>query len=112
MHQIGNYRAVSNRPRTGVTSRRVVLRGGRASITWAYHTAAVLRTWTLRRGEDRKSWILNAGIDRADPFQLKQSPLLFTAPRKGRIGLFCFPVKSVNVVGRESLSAVLGPPEY
>lgn len=110
-HLIGAYRAVPDRPKPGLTTRRVVLRGTRASITWAYHTAAVLRTWTLHRAEDRKSWILRAGIDRADPFQLRQRPLLFTASRKGRIGYFCFPVKSVNVE-RESLVATLGPPEY
>lgn len=110
-HLIGAYRQVANRPQPGIATRRVVLRGARASITWAYHTAAVLRTWTLRRGEDAKSWTLRAGIDRADPFQLRQRPLLFTASRKGRIGYFCFPVKSV-AVERESLTAILGPPEY
>jgi len=89
--------------------RSVTLRGETAArLSWGYQTAAVLRTWRLSKSE-KGDWTLTAGIDRADPFRLQQTPLLFTAPRPG--GLFCFPVKAITL-GKESLVASLGPPEH
>jgi hypothetical protein len=79
-----------------------------ARLSWGYQTAAVLRRWTLTKS-DKDEWTLTAGIDRADPFRLQQTPLQFTAPRPG--GFFCFPVREVTL-GKESLIASLGPPEH
>lgn len=86
---------------------RLTIRGARASMTWGYHTAATMRAWSVTRTKD--GWALQAGIDRADRFLLGRKPLIFTAPRRG--GFFCFPVKAVTV-GREALTATLGPPEH
>jgi hypothetical protein len=86
--------------------RSVTLRGASASIVWGYHTAAHLRGWMVTKADGR--WALTAGVDRADPFQLQQRPLLFTAPRQG--GRWCWPVQTVTL-GAERLSATLGPPE-
>ena len=90
--------------------RRLALRNdaAAASITWGYYTAAALRTWTLSKSE-RGEWSLRAGIDRADPFKLRQRPLLFIAPREG--GYFCFPIRSISV-GKDYLTAQLGKPEH
>jgi hypothetical protein len=79
-----------------------------ARISWGYYTAATLRSFSLSKSETG-AWSLTAGIDRCDPFKLRQTPLLFTAPRPG--GFFCFPVRSLTL-GRESLTAKLGPPEH
>jgi hypothetical protein len=89
--------------------RTLTLRGDAAArVTWGYYTAATLRRWTVSKSE-RGEWTLTAAIDHADPFRLRQAPLMFTAPRPG--GFFCWPVRAVTV-GRESLTARLGPPEH
>jgi hypothetical protein len=90
--------------------RRVTVRDGarEARISWGYYTAAALRTWAVSKSEGGQ-WSLSAGVDRCDPFKLKQAPLLLTVPRPG--GFFCFPVQSITV-GRDRLTARLGPPEY
>ena len=85
----------------------LTLRGTAATIRWAYHDAAVLRNWSVTR-KKQGGWSLAANIDRADRFKLNQKPLRFVAPRKG--GFWCWPVTSVTV-GRDSLTATLGPPE-
>jgi hypothetical protein len=85
-----------------------------ARLVWGYYTAAVLRSWTVQKSETG-DWSLRGGIDRADPFKLatgaadKKTPLLFTVPRAG--GFLCFPVRAITI-GREQLTARLGPPEY
>ena len=85
----------------------VTLRGLEATIVWGYHTAAVCRSWTITRTPQGR-WTLSAIVHRADPFQLRQAPLKFTAPRKG--GFFCWPVLGVTLAA-SSLAATLGPPE-
>jgi hypothetical protein len=90
--------------------RSLTLRGRGASVVWKYHTAAVVRTWTVVKSEEG-AWTLSAGVDRADRFQLQQRPLQFVAPRSGGIGFFCWPIRTVTL-GREQLQATLGPPEY
>ena len=87
--------------------RNVAVKGeATASISWGYYTAASLRTWTISKVGGQ--WSLRAGIDRADPFKLRQAPLLFTAPGPG--GYFCFPIRSLTL-GKDHLAAQLGPPE-
>jgi hypothetical protein len=88
--------------------RNITLRGGAGSITWGYRTAAAVRGWSLYKNE-KNEWRLVASIDRADRFQLSRSGLRFNAPRPG--GFFSFPVLGVTV-GREQLTARLGPPEH
>ena len=85
----------------------VTLRGQEATVVWGYHTAAVIKSWTAARTEQGR-WTLQATVQRADPFQLRQQPLKFTAPRVG--GFFCWPIVAVTL-GAGTLSASLGPPE-
>jgi hypothetical protein len=85
----------------------VTLQGTEAAVVWGYHTAAVCKTWTAYR-TPQGTWTLQATLQRADPFQLRQRPLKFTAPRRG--GFFCWPVVSATL-GIGTLAAVLGPPE-
>lgn len=88
-------------------SEAITLRGLEATVVWGYHTAAVCRSWTICR-TPAGHWTLQATLQRADPFQLRQQPLKFTAPRKG--GFFCWPVLGVSL-GASTLAATLGPPE-
>jgi hypothetical protein len=85
----------------------LTLTGRMGSISWAYHPAAVLVAWRVHKSL-ANDWTLTASIDRADRFKLGQRPLYFTAPRRG--GFFTWPVQTVTV-GRETLTATLGPPE-
>jgi len=85
----------------------LVMFGGDASITWAWHCAAVVKTWRVYKQPGGR-WSLVATVGRADPFKLRQRPLLFNAPRAG--GHWCWPVKAVTVDGT-SLTAALGPME-
>lgn len=84
------------------------MHGGEAAITWGWHTAAVCNKWSVHKSE-AGAWSLVATMTRADPFKLKQRPLLFTAPRKG--GRWCWPIRAVTV-GVSEVRATLGPPEY
>jgi hypothetical protein len=85
----------------------VTLRGGEATIVWGYRTAAVLRSWTVYRAPSG-AWTLRAQVVRADPFQLRQADLKFTAARIG--GYFTWPIVAVTLEGA-SLAGQLGPPE-
>jgi len=87
----------------------VTLRGGAASILWGYHTAAAIRAWAIAKVDGH--WTLKATLTRAEPFMLRQTPLLFTAPHeKGRDGWWAWGVESIQV-GNQQLVAKLGPPE-
>ena len=81
--------------------------GGEATIAWAWHTAAVCRTWRIHKSQT-SGWSLVATVTRADAFKLAQRPLLFTVPRKG--GHWVWPVKAVTVQGTQ-MTAALGPME-
>ena len=85
----------------------VTLRGQEATVVWGYHTAAVCRTWTVQR-TTQGTWTLEAYLQRADPFQLRQRPLFFQTPRKG--GAWCWPVQAVTIRDTH-MTAVLGPME-
>jgi len=85
---------------------RVKLRGTAAAILYGYHTAAAVRSWTIRKHEG--AWTLTATIDRADRFQCRQRGLIFSAPRAG--GFWCWPIETLQL-GETQLQARLGPPE-
>jgi len=89
----------------------VRIRGVRGALLWHHHTAASLTAWTIRKGGDGR-WRLAASLrGDANRFQLRQTPLLFTAPREGaRDGWWAWGVESVQV-GDRHLTATLGPPE-
>lgn len=93
---------------------KLTMRGQQASIAWGYRQAATLGTWTVRKDVDEKTqravWTLTARLGtQVDRFQLRQRPLLFSAPRKG--GFWVWPVRTLHV-GETTLLADLGPPEY
>lgn len=85
----------------------VTLRGQEAAVIHVYQTAAVIRSWTVSRSA-QGAWTLRAEVTRADPFRLRQAPLLFRAPRKG--GYFAWPVLAATLESAHALTASLGPP--
>jgi hypothetical protein len=85
----------------------LTMTGGEATISFAWHTAAVLTSWRVYQ-RAKGHWSLVADVARADPFQLRQRPLLFNAPRIG--GHWCWPVQAVTLEAHK-LTAALGPPE-
>ena len=85
----------------------VTLRGQEGTMVWLYQTAAVCRSWTAHRTPQGK-WTLRAEVTRADPFRLRQAPLLFRAPRTG--GYFVWPVIGAALTAEKHLAATLGPP--
>jgi len=92
----------------------VTLRGTQGAIVWGYSNAAIVSAWTItHHAPDRTHdarWTLTARLSRIDKFQIRQRPLLFTAPRdKGR---WCWPLNPESIqVGETQLLATLGPPE-
>jgi hypothetical protein len=86
----------------------LVVTGGEATISWAWHTAAVCRSWRIYKSRTRAQWSLVATVTRVDPYKLQQRPLLFNAPRKG--GYWCWPVKAVTLTDKQ-ITAALGPME-
>ena len=86
----------------------LVLHGGEATFSWAWHTAAVCRSWRIYKSK-KSQWSLVATVTRADPYKLQQGPLLFNVPRKG--GHWCWPVKAVTVLDHNQITAALGPME-
>jgi hypothetical protein len=94
--------------------RKLTLRGQAGEILWGHRSAATLAAWSIARldrghGQPPYTWHLRARVARADAFQCRQRPLLFTAPR-GKEAPWCWGVESLDLVGQE-LRATLGPPE-
>ena len=92
----------------------VALRGGVGSVLWGYHAAADVVSWriTHHRPDPKHAghWTLVATLRRADKFQLRQRPLMFTAPRQG--GFWCWPLLTDTIqIGDTKMTARLGPPE-
>jgi hypothetical protein len=89
---------------------RIRLHGGlhpsgvKASILWGYRQAAVLGRWSITK-ESKGKWLLTATVERADAFQCRQKPLIFTAPRHK--GMWCWDVESLHV-GPNQIRATLG----
>jgi hypothetical protein len=89
----------------------VQIRGAAGDLLWGYRSAAAVTSWTIRKGQDGR-WILTATLARVEPFQVRQTPLLFTAPREGtRDGFWAWAVEELLQVGDGRLVARLGPPE-
>jgi hypothetical protein len=88
------------------------VRGASGTILWSYRTAAVLSGWTISRTrvQGERVWTLTATIARASPFELRQVPLLFTAPRER--GFWAWPLLEPPTVDAERrLTVRVGPPE-
>lgn len=85
----------------------IVLRGESGALLWGYRSAASLSKWRVSRPENATTWTLTATVDTVDPFQARQRPLLFTAPRdKGR---WCWEVQEIHI-SEQQLTATLGQP--
>lgn len=87
--------------------KNLTLRGVAGSLVWGYRTAAELRSWRIGKAADGK-WTLTGTFARVDRFQVRQRPLLFTAPREH--GLWAWPIETLQV-SDAGLTATLGPPE-
>ena len=92
--------------------RAVTLSGTGGSIVWGYRTNAHLRRWAIARPARGHAWTLTGTVDSLDARLLTKSKLLFTAPRSGRCGLWCFPVVTARVDVNGAFVATLNPPEY
>jgi hypothetical protein len=95
----------------------VRLRGDAASIVYGYHDAATLGAWSIAWHQpDAKhdgAWRLSAVIVTRDPFCLRQRPLVFSAKREGRMGLWLWPLVEASIqIGDRQMIATLGPPLY
>jgi hypothetical protein len=91
----------------------VTLSGARGALTWAGSDAATLAGWTIARQAPATTWTLAARVAKADSYRLKQTPLLFVAPRlRAPRGVWCFPVvPGTLTVAGGALSATLRHPE-
>lgn len=85
----------------------IALTGDTGSLLWGYRTAATLSGWRISRPEGATGWTLTAKVTKADPFQARQRPLLFTAPREN--GRWCWEVQEIHL-GEREITAKLGQP--
>lgn len=86
---------------------RLTIRGGRGALLWGYRTAAAIRSWTISKSKGH--WTLVASLERADAFQCRQKPLIFSAPRQG--GFWAWPLDGPAEISGTVLRAKLGHPE-
>jgi hypothetical protein len=91
--------------------RQLRIVGTRGALLWGYHEAAILGSWTIRKTgkPGQYVWTLAATLTRVEAFQIRQRPLLFSAPRFGG-GMWAWGVDAVDV-GATRIVARLGPPE-
>lgn len=89
------------------TFHRIRIRGAAGEILWGYRPAATFSRWTIRKG-GREIWVLMGTIVRVEPFAIRQTPLLFSAPRDK--GFWMWGVDRIEV-GDKTIVAYLGPPE-
>jgi hypothetical protein len=92
--------------------RHLTIRGYEAAVLWSYHTAADLGAWSITKQDDPKGpalWVLSARVLRADGFQLRQRPLLFTAWRMDRVRS-SWQIERLELHGDGGLVAILGQP--
>jgi len=88
----------------------LVIHGAAANILWGYRPAAVLRHWRIYKQDGQ--WMLDARLERVEPFMVRKSPLLFTAPHeRGRDGFWAWGVEGDLQISPTRLVAKLGPPE-
>jgi len=92
--------------------RSLTVRGPAGAILWGYRTAAVVRSWAVVRARAAGGpvWTLTATVERVSPFELRQSGLMFSAPREG--GFFVFPLLEAPRVAGGTVTARVGPPEH
>lgn len=93
--------------------RNLKILGVRGALLWGYHEAAVLGAWSIRKtGQPGKgqTWSLVAQVARVEPFQIRQRPLLFSAPRFGG-GMWAWGLEGTVQLTAGRLVARLGPPE-
>jgi hypothetical protein len=86
------------------------IRGVVGQITWGYYTAARLEGYTVTRSK-AGVWSLHGTVVLADPFKIKQRPLLFVAPHDK--GEWRWPIDSIDLGadgGPTHLRAALGAP--
>jgi hypothetical protein len=92
--------------------RELRITGHAGAILWGYRTAAVVTGWTLQRGQvkGQRVWTLTATLARTSPFELRQTPLLFSAPREK--GFWVWPLLGPPTVEHSKLTVRVGPPEH
>ena len=90
----------------GPAYHRIRLRGERGSLLWGYHEAATFKSWRIWKGQGR--WQLSGRLAKSDAFQVRQRPLLFSAPRDR--GMWAWGVERIEIKGSE-VRAYLGEPE-
>ena len=92
--------------------RALTIRGQAAAILWGYRQAATVTAWTVTKARTQGHppvWTLRATVTRSSAFELRQTPLLFSAPRIK--GFWVWPIIGPPRIERETLTATLGPPE-
>lgn len=92
--------------------RRVTLTGTGGALVWGYRPIAQWRRWTIARAAAGHVWTLSGPHDSLDARLLSKPGLVFTAPRPGRAGLWCFPVRAVTLGVDGALRVTLADPEY
>lgn len=89
-----------------------VLWGASGDLVWGYRPIAKLRRWGIARTDQPRVWSLTGVVDSLDARALGKRPLLFTAPRPGRCGLWCFPVLEARLDVAGALVVTMQNPEY
>lgn len=91
----------------------VRLRGREGSLLWGYRQAATVGEWSITKAQVPKGqpprWQLCATVKQSDAFQLRQKPLLFSAPRDK--GMWCWGVEGDVQIAGGKLIVQLGQPE-
>jgi len=82
----------------------LTITGVEGQIRWAYHSAAVLRAWTVVSSDATRT--LTASIVSQDTFRVSQRPLVFVAPHAK--GSWTWPIEELQIQDGV-LSARLGP---
>lgn len=85
----------------------LTLHGRAASILWGYRAVVDLTSWRIAK--EQQQWTLTGVAQRIDPFQARQKPLLFTAPRPQ--GFWAWGLEGPLEVKGNRIKAKLGLPE-
>lgn len=82
----------------------VTITGVEGQIRWSYHSAAVLRAWTVVSTDTART--LTASVVSQDTYRVSQRPLVFVAPHAK--GEWHWPVEELQIQDG-ALTACLGP---
>lgn len=82
----------------------LVFTGVAGRLTWGYHLAAMVSTWTIAKAEDG-TWTLSGTLEGVDSYSIDKQPLGFVAPNGWR-----WPVIQRQITDA-AISAQLGPKE-